>query len=75
MGLKKAGQNDEQLSAMLDKILENINDSEKVLLDKAGCDMNLDRMRMEETYFALLSDDNHNVKQLFEQIRRCMTCR
>lgn len=63
LGLKKAGQNDEQLSAMLDKILENINDSEKVLLDKAGCDMNLDRTRMEETYFALLSDEVVEVEE------------
>ena len=57
LGVKRAGQNVEQLSSMLDQILEHINDAETVLLESAGIDMNLDRMRMEETYFALLSDD------------------
>ena len=57
LGVKRAGQDVEQLSGMLDQILEHINDAETVLLESAGINMNLDRMRMEETYFALLSDD------------------
>ena len=57
LGIKRAGQNVEQMSNMLDQILEHINDAETVLLESAGIDMNLDRMRMEETYFSLLSDD------------------
>lgn len=69
LGLKKAGQNDKQLSAVLDEIVEHINDAEKVLIEKAGVDINLDRTRMEETYFALLSDnaddlDAHNADDL-----------
>lgn len=57
LGIKRAGQNDGQLSQILDRILEHINDTETVLIERAGVDMRLDRKRMEETYFALLSDD------------------
>ena len=57
LGVRRSGQNDSELSGMLDHILEKINDTETVLLEHAGVNMNLDRQRMEETYFALLSDD------------------
>lgn len=57
LGVRRSGQNDSQLSVMLDHILEKINDTETVLLEHAGVNLNLDRQRMEETYFALLSDD------------------
>ena len=42
---------------MLDHILEQINNTETLLLEYAGVNLHLDRQRMEETYFALLSDD------------------
>lgn len=57
LGVKRAGQNDNELAGMLDQILNQINATETVLLESAGVDLNLDRQRMEETYFALLSDD------------------
>lgn len=57
LGVRRSGQNDSELSVMLDHILEKINDMETVLLENAGVDLNLDRKRMEETYYALLSDD------------------
>lgn len=57
LGIKRAGQKDSKLSQMLDDILDSINETETVLLENAGMDMKLDRQRMEETYFALLSDD------------------
>lgn len=57
LGVKRAGQNDNELAGMLDQILNQINATETVLLENAGVDLNLDRQRMEETYFALLSDD------------------
>lgn len=62
LGVKRSGQNGEQLSHMLDQILEHINDTETILVENAGVDMNLDRKRMEETYFALLSDDTGNLE-------------
>ena len=57
LGVRRSGQKDSELSVMLDYILERINDTETVLLDLAGVNLNLDRQRMEETYFALLSDN------------------
>ncbi len=57
LGVRRSGQNDSELSKMLDRILEQINDTETHLLEYAGENLNLDRKRMEETYFALLSDD------------------
>lgn len=57
LGVKRAGQNDNELAGMLDQILNQINATETVLLESAGVNLNLDRQRMEETYFALLSDD------------------
>lgn len=57
LGVRRSGQNDSELSVMLDHILERINEMETVLLESAGINLNLDRQRMEETYYALLSDD------------------
>ena len=62
LDLKKSGQDDSKLSQMLDKLLEKINDTEKLLTDTAGISPNLDRDRMEEVYFALLSDDTGNLE-------------
>lgn len=56
LGIKRAGQDFSGLSALLDNVLGVINDTESLLLEKAGVDLNLDRARMEETYFSLLSD-------------------
>ena len=57
LGVRRSGQNDSELSVMLDHILEQINNTETLLLEYAGVNLHLDRQRMEETYFALLSDD------------------
>lgn len=57
LGVKKSGQQSGELSAMLDSLLEAINNTETTLLDVAGMNPDLDRARMEEVYFALLSDD------------------
>lgn len=57
LGVRRSGQSDSELSVMLDHILERINETETVLLENAGINLNLDRQRMEETYYALLSDD------------------
>ena len=57
LGVRRSGQNDSELSVMLDHILEQINNAETLLLEYAGVNLHLDRQRMEETYFALLSDD------------------
>lgn len=62
LNVKKSGQDDSRLSAMLDRILERINDTEKLLTETAGISPNLDRERMEEVYFALLSDDTGNLE-------------
>lgn len=66
LGVKRAGQNDGKLSRMLDQILEHINDTETILIENAGENMHLNRQRMEETYFALLSDDTGSLEE-FEQ--------
>lgn len=67
LGVKRAGQNDQKLSAMLDKILENINETEVILLENAGIKTKLDRKRMEETYFALLADDTGSLDAYNEE--------
>lgn len=66
LGVRRSGQNDSELSVMLDHILETINDTEAVLLENAGVNLELDRQRMEETYFALLSDDTGSL-EAFDQ--------
>lgn len=67
LGVKRAGQNDRELAGMLDEILNQINATETVLLESAGIDLNLDRQRMEETYFALLSDDTGSLDAFDQQ--------
>lgn len=57
LSVKRAGQDDTKLSRMLDELLEKINETEKTLIEVAGTNPNLDRERMEQIYFALLSDD------------------
>ncbi len=57
MEAKRARLDDEDISGILDELLGKINETEKLLTDVAGIDPNLDRARMEEVYFALLSDD------------------
>lgn len=62
LSVKKSGQNDNELSRMLDKLLEQINEIETILIENASIQPNLDRKRMEEVYFALLSDDTGNLE-------------
>lgn len=62
LGIKRAGQKDGTLNVMLDDVLGTINDTETLLLNYAGIDMKLNRKRMEETYFALLSDDTGSLE-------------
>ncbi len=57
LGVKKSGQKNDELSTMLDSLLEYINNTETTLTDVAGMNPDLDRARMEDVYFALLSDD------------------
>lgn len=57
LGVKRAGQDATKLCTMLDQIVAYVNDTEGVLLEKAGVDMKLDRERMEEAYIALMSND------------------
>lgn len=57
LGVRRSGESDKELSEILDHILEQINDTESVLMENAGVNLNLDRQRMEETYYALLSND------------------
>ncbi len=49
LGVRRSGQSDSALSVMLDHILEQINDTETVLLENAGVNLNLDRQKKEET--------------------------
>ena len=58
MGVKKAGQDESRFSSMLDRLLEAINELETVLIENAGVTPNLNRARMEQIYFSLLSDDD-----------------
>lgn len=62
LNIKKSGQDDSGLSTMLDKLLEKINDTETLLTETAGISPNLDRNRMEEVYFSLLSDDTGSLE-------------
>ena len=62
LNIKKAGQDDSGLSGMLDKLLEKINETETLLTETAGISPNLDRNRMEEVYFSLLSDDTGSLE-------------
>lgn len=57
LNVKHSGQDVSELSGMLDKLLEKINSTENTLTEVAGMTPNLNRERMEEVYFALLSDD------------------
>lgn len=62
LNIKKSGQKDPGLGAMLDKLLEKINDTETLLTETAGIEPHLDRNHMEEVYFSLLSDDTGNLE-------------
>lgn len=62
MNMKKAGQRDSGLSELLDELLDKINATEKVLTEVAGLSPNLNRAKLEEVYFALLSDDTGSLE-------------
>lgn len=61
LNVRQAGQDGKELSALLDRLLEKINATEKLLTDTAGVATNLNRSRMEQIYYALLSDDTGNI--------------
>lgn len=53
----KGGRNEELLS-MIDEIVEEINVTEKLFLEKSGYKLDADREKMEEIYFVLITGDN-----------------
>lgn len=61
LSVKKSGQDVSGLSAMIDRMLEKINELETLLIETAGLTPNLNRGRMEELYFALLSDSTEGL--------------
>lgn len=67
LGVKRAGQEGNELSQLMDGILDCINETEALLAESAGIDVKLDRKRMEETYFALLSDDTGSLDAFNEE--------
>ncbi|MCH5252812.1 MAG: cyclic nucleotide-binding domain-containing protein [Lachnospiraceae bacterium] len=62
LSIKQSGQDTSKLSAMLDELLEKINKTESTLIEVAGVAPNLNRERMEQIYFALLSDEAGDLK-------------
>lgn len=52
------GRNDELL-AIIDEIVEQINETEKLFLEKSGYKLDADREKMEEIYFVLLTGDKN----------------
>lgn len=57
LALKKAGQNESKLVRVLDELMKKIDETETILTDVVGRSPNMDRRRMEEIYYALLSND------------------
>lgn len=62
LNMKKSGQSDAGLSELLDSLLAKINSTEKILTSVAGISPNLNREKLEEVYFALLSDDTGSLE-------------
>ncbi len=60
--VRQTGEKDVILSGILDQLLAKIDDTETELIEIVGVTPELNRERMEEIYFALLSDDTGNVE-------------
>ena len=56
LDMKKAGQSEGSLSALIDSIIAKIDECERLLIETVGTDPKLNRDTMEKTYMALLTD-------------------
>lgn len=60
--INRIGGKNNDLIDMLDVVIDKINVTERLLLDKAGFDMRVNRTLLEETYFELLSGTGQSEK-------------
>ncbi|MEE3467949.1 MAG: cyclic nucleotide-binding domain-containing protein [Eubacterium sp.] len=67
LDIKKAGQKNERLSALVDELIAKIDEVETVLIETVGTDPKLNRTHMQALYMALLSDDIHAEVEIDEQ--------
>lgn len=66
LSMKRSGLDSANLSELLDQMLEQINETETALIDMAGIVPELDRDKMGEVYYALLSDDTGSLNSYNE---------
>ncbi len=67
LDMKKAGQSVNEISSLVDEIIAQIDDTERVLIDVVGTDPKLNRSNMQTLYMALLSDDVDVIVETPEQ--------
>lgn len=57
MDIKSNGGRNEKLISIIDKMVESINTTEKLFMDRVGYKLEADREKMDEIYFMLLTGD------------------
>lgn len=57
LDMKKSGRVSDAISSLVDRIIAQIDETEKVLIETVGTDPKLNRNHMQALYMALLSDD------------------
>jgi hypothetical protein len=64
INLRNTRSNNDDLVQIIDSIVDRINSIENLFHDKVGCNLTVDRKRMEEVYYALLSGDSDTEEQV-----------
>ncbi len=69
ISIEEAGGYNDELLVIIDNIVDEINVIEKLFNDKIGCKLNVDRKRMEEIYYTLLSKESNRKDQVKNQFQ------
>ncbi len=64
ISIEEEGGYNKELLKLIDEIIDEINHIEKLFLDKTGRIISVDRLRMEEIYYLLLSKDSSRKEQV-----------
>lgn len=64
ISIDESGGYSKDIVKIIDEIIDQINTTEKLLDEKTGCDVRVDRSKMEEIYYMLLSKDGNRKEQV-----------
>lgn len=57
MDVEQKGMDNKSILELIDRVIDKLNETELLFLEKAGCELLINRDQMEQTYYMLLSGD------------------